>query len=37
LCELIQSRLLGLAECWADADSLLFIQQLGVREIPASG
>jgi SnoaL-like polyketide cyclase len=26
-----------LAEYWANADSLLFIQQLGVREIPASG
>jgi len=26
-----------LAEYWANADSLLFFQQLGVREIPASG
>jgi hypothetical protein len=24
-----------LAEYWANADSLLFIQQLGVREVPA--
>jgi hypothetical protein len=24
-----------LAEHWGDADSLLFIQQLGVREVPA--
>jgi hypothetical protein len=24
-----------LAEYWGDADSLLFIQQLGVREVPA--
>lgn len=26
-----------LAEYWANADSLLFIQQLGVREVPAQG
>ena len=26
-----------LAEYWANADSLLFIQQLGVREVPAHG
>jgi predicted ester cyclase len=26
-----------LAEYWANADSLLFFQQLGVREVPASG
>ena len=26
-----------LAEYWGDADSLLFIQQLGVREVPAQG
>jgi predicted ester cyclase len=26
-----------LAEYWANADSLLFVQQLGVREVPASG
>jgi hypothetical protein len=26
-----------LAECWANADSLLFFQQLGIREIPAQG
>lgn len=26
-----------LAEYWANADSLLFVQQLGVREIPAEG
>lgn len=25
------------AEYWGDADSLLFIQQLGVREAPAQG
>jgi hypothetical protein len=25
-----------LAEYWANADSLLFVQQLGVREVPAS-
>jgi predicted ester cyclase len=24
-----------IAEYWGDADSLLFIQQLGVREVPA--
>ena len=24
-----------LAEYWANADSLLFLQQLGVREVPA--
>jgi len=24
-----------LAEYWANADSLLFFQQLGVREVPA--
>jgi hypothetical protein len=23
------------AEYWANADSLLFVQQLGVREVPA--
>jgi hypothetical protein len=23
------------AEYWGDADSLLFVQQLGVREVPA--
>jgi hypothetical protein len=26
-----------LAEYWANADSLLFFQQLGVREVPAHG
>ena len=26
-----------LAEYWANADSLLFFQQLGVREVPAPG
>jgi SnoaL-like polyketide cyclase len=26
-----------LAEYWANADSLLFVQQLGVRELPAQG
>jgi hypothetical protein len=26
-----------LAEYWANADSLLFFQQLGIREIPAQG
>jgi predicted ester cyclase len=26
-----------LAEYWANADSLLFYQQLGVREVPAQG
>jgi predicted ester cyclase len=26
-----------LAEYWANADSLLFFQQLGVREVPARG
>jgi predicted ester cyclase len=26
-----------LAEYWANADSLLFFQQLGVREVPAAG
>jgi hypothetical protein len=26
-----------LAEYWANADSLLFFQQLGVREVPAQG
>jgi predicted ester cyclase len=26
-----------LAECWANADSLLFFRQLGIREIPARG
>ena len=26
-----------LAEYWGDADSLLFIQQLGAREVPAQG
>jgi predicted ester cyclase len=26
-----------LAEYWANADSLLFFQQLGVREVPATG
>ena len=26
-----------LAEYWANADSLLFVQQLGVREVPARG
>jgi hypothetical protein len=26
-----------IAEYWANADSLLFFQQLGVREVPALG
>jgi hypothetical protein len=25
-----------LAEYWANADSLLFVQQLGVREVPGT-
>jgi hypothetical protein len=27
----------ALAEYWANADSLLFFQQVGVREVPAPG